>query len=119
MIQAQTYLNVADNTGARRLMCIRPLRGTTAKVGDIIVAVVKEALPNGSIKKSDIVRAAIVRTKFAIKRKNGITLRFNDNAAIIISKTNIPRGTRIIGPIAYEIKKIGYGKISSLTKTIL
>lgn len=119
MIQNQTLLKVADNTGARKLMCIRVLKGSTAKVGDIIIAVVKDAIPNSQIKKSEIVRAAIVRTKSAIQRKDGTIIRFSDNAAILLNKNNSPRGSRILGPIAKEIKNLGYNKISSLTVNII
>lgn len=119
MIKTQSLLKVADNTGARKLMCIRVLKGTTAKVGDIIIAVVKDAIPNTQLKKSEIVRAAIVRTKSPIRRKDGTTIRFNENAAIILTKNNSPKASRIFGPIAKEINKIGFKKISSIAPIII
>nr|YP_009478271.1 ribosomal protein l14 [Prototheca stagnorum]BBD20178.1 ribosomal protein l14 [Prototheca stagnorum] len=114
MIQTQTFLRVADNTGARYIMCIRVLRGSNARIGDSIIAVVKDAIPNGKIKKSEIVRALIVRTLSSLRRKDGTTLRFGENAAIILNKNKNPRGTRIFGPVAREIRKAGYQKILSL-----
>lgn len=119
MIQTQTYLRVTDNTGARRIMCIRVLRGSSAKIGDIIIGVVKDAIPNGAIKKSEIVRALIVRTCSTLRRKNGITIRFGENAAILLNKNLNPRGTRISGPVAREIRKGGYQKILSLALFII
>ena len=107
MIQPQTCLRVADNTGARKLMCIRVLGGSkrpVAGVGDVIIAVVKEASPNMPIKKSDIVRAVIVRTRKNIRRTNGTSIRFDENAAVIINKENNPRGTRVFGPVARELR---------------
>lgn len=116
MIQPQTYLNVADNTGAKKLMCIRVLGNNRkyAGIGDIIVAVVKSALPNMPLKKSAIVRAVIVRTRKEIKRKDGMVIRFGDNAAVIITSANSPKGTRIFGPIAREIREKNFAKIISL-----
>lgn len=119
MIQPQTYLNVADNTGAKRLMCIQVLGKKTANIGDIIVAVVKDSLPNMPIKKSDKVTAVIVRTHGGIQRDNGSTLRFNDNAAVIINKDGNPRGTRVFGPVARELREKNFMKIISLAPEVL
>jgi len=122
MIQQQTYLKVADNTGAKKLMCIRVLGNNRryASVGDIIIGVVKEALPNMSVKRSDKVHAVIIRTNNYIKRKDGTTLRFYDNAAIIINnKDKNPKGTRIFGPIAREIRERKFSKIISLATEII
>jgi large subunit ribosomal protein L14 len=122
MIQPQTYLRVADNTGARELMCIRVLGGgkqRAATVGDIIVAVVKEATPNMPVKKSDIVRAVIVRTRKNVRRLNGTSIRFDENAAVIINKENNPRGTRVFGPVARELRDGNFTKIISLAPEVL
>ena len=122
MIQPQTYLNVADNTGAKRLMCIRVLGGNqkqSANIGDIIVAVVKDAIPNMPFKKSDIVRAVIVRTRKGLKRENGTVIRFDDNAAVIINKEGSPRGTRVFGPIARELRDKNFTKIVSLAPEVV
>lgn len=122
MIQPQTYLNVADNTGAKKLMCIRVLGGNqkqSANIGDIIVAVVKDAIPNMPFKKSDIVRAVIVRTRKGLKRENGTVIRFDDNAAVIISKEGTPRGTRVFGPIARELRDKNFTKIVSLAPEVV
>ncbi len=121
MIQAQTYLNVADNTGAKELMCIRVLGNNRkyAQIGDIIIAVVKEAIPNMAIKRSNVVRAVIVRTKKNIKRKDGSSIRFDDNAAVIINLENNPRGTRVFGPIAREIREKNFSKIISLANEVI
>jgi large subunit ribosomal protein L14 len=107
MIQTQTYLNVADNSGARKIMCIRILGGNRkfAGIGDVIIGVVKDATPNMPIKRSDVVRAVIMRTKSTIRRKDGMSIRFDDNAAVIINKENNPRGTRVFGPIAREFNE--------------
>jgi len=121
MIQSQTYLKVADNSGAKKLMCIRIL-GTNrryAHVGDIIIGVVKDATPNLTVKRSDIVRAVIVRTKQSIHRKDGSYLRFDDNASVIINKEKNPRSTRVFGPIARELKEYGFTKILSLALEVL
>lgn len=121
MIQPQTYLTVADNTGARKIMCIRIL-GNSKKygnIGDIIIGVVKEANPNMPVKRSDIVRAVVVRTKKAVKRKDGMNIKFDDNAAVIINKENNPRGTRVFGPIAREIRDKNFTKIVSLAPEVL
>lgn len=119
MIQPQTYLNVADNTGAKQIMCIQVLGKKTANIGDIIIAVVKESMPNMSIKKSDKVRAVIVRTNGGIRRKNGSLLRFDDNAAVIINKEGNPRGTRVFGPVARELRENNFAKILSLAPEVL
>lgn len=122
MIQPQTYLTVADNTGAKKLMCIRVLGGNqkqSANIGDIIVAVVKDAIPNMPFKKSDIVRAVIVRTRKGLKRDNGTLIRFDDNAAVIITKEGTPRGTRVFGPIARELRDKNFTKIVSLAPEVV
>ena len=122
MIQPQSYLNVADNTGARKLMCIRVINKNKlqlARIGMIIIAVVKEALPNMSIKKSDIVRAVIVRTSKEIRRQNGMSIRFDDNAAVLINKDGLPIGTRIFGPVARELRDKNFTKIVSLAPEVL
>nr|AKZ21121.1 ribosomal protein L14 [Prasiola crispa] len=122
MIQPQSFLNVADNSGARKLMCIRVLNGSqkqSANIGDIIIAVVKDAIPNMALKKSDVVRAVIVRTCKGLKRTDGITIRFDDNAAVIINKENNPRGTRVFGPIARELRDRDFTKIISLAPEVL
>ena len=122
MIQPQSYLNVADNSGARKLMCIRVLGSSqkqTATIGDIIIAVVKDALPNMPLKKSDVIRAVIVRTTAGIQRRNGMFIRFSDNAAVIINKENNPRGTRVFGPIARELRDKSFSKIVSLAPEVL
>ena len=121
MIQPQTCLTVADNSGAKNLMCIRVL-GTNRRyghVGDIIIGVVKDATPNLTVKRSDVVRAVIVRTKQPVRRKDGSRLRFDDNASVIINKENDPRGTRVFGPIARELKEKGFTKIVSLAPEVL
>lgn len=122
MIQPQSYLNVADNSGARKLMCIRILgssNGKYANIGDIIIAVVKEAVPNMSLKKSEVVRAVIVRTRKGMKRDNGMILNFDDNAAVIINPEGNPRGTRVFGPVARELKEFKFAKIVSLAPEVL
>jgi large subunit ribosomal protein L14 len=121
MIQPQTYLTVADNTGAKKIMCIRVLGGRKryAKVGDIIIGVVKEATPNMPVKRSDIIRAVVVRTKKAIKRIDGTIIKFDDNAAVLINTEKNPRGTRIFGPIAREIRDKDFTKIVSLAPEVL
>jgi large subunit ribosomal protein L14 len=122
MIQPQSFLNVADNSGARKLMCIRVLGGSqkqSANIGDIIIAVVKDAVPNMALKKSDIVRAVIVRTCKGLRRTNGMTIRFDDNAAVIINKENNPRGTRVFGPVARELRDRNFTKIVSLAPEVL
>ena len=121
MIYPQTILTVADNTGAKKVMCIRILGGNKkyAEIGDTIIAVVKEAIPNMPIKRSDVVKAIIVRTKKTIRRQDGMYIRFDDNAAVIINKENNPRGTRIFGPIAREIRDKRFTKIVSLAPEVL
>ena len=107
MIQPQTCLRVADNSGAKKLMCIRVLGSNRryGHVGDVIIGVVKDATPNLTVKRSDVVRAVIVRTKQSVRRKDGSRLRFDDNASVIINKENNPRGSRVFGPIARELKE--------------
>jgi len=121
MIQTQSYLNVADNSGARKLMCIRVLGGQrdSANIGDIIIAVVKDALPNMPVKRSDVVRAVIVRTSKGMQRDNGVKVRFDDNAAVIINKEGNPRGTRVFGPIARELRDRNFAKIISLAPEVI
>lgn len=121
MIYTQTILTVADNTGAKKVMCIRILGGNKkyAEIGDTIIAVVKEAIPNMPIKRSDIVRAIIVRTKKTIRRNDGMYIRFDDNAAVVVNIENNPRGTRIFGPVAREIRDKNFSKIVSLAPEVL
>nr|YP_009185255.1 ribosomal protein L14 [Phacotus lenticularis]ALO63603.1 ribosomal protein L14 [Phacotus lenticularis] len=119
MIRPLSYLNVADNSGAKKLMCIRVLGSTSGSIGDVIIAVVKDALPNMPTKKSDIVRAVVVRTSKGIRRENGMTIRFDDNAAVIINKEGNPRGTRVFGPIARELRDKNYTKIVSLAPEVI
>ena len=122
MIQPQSRLKVADNTGAKEIMCIRVLGGSfrrSGNIGDVIVASVKSANPGGVVKKGDVVKAVIVRTTFGVRRKDGSTIRFDDNAAVIIDKEKQPRGTRIFGPIARELREKEYMKIISLAPEAL
>ncbi len=122
MIQEYSKLNVADNTGARRVMCIRVLGGTRrryAGVGDIVVVTVKAALPGGNIKKGEISRAVIVRTKKETRRKDGSYIRFDENAAVLINEAGEPRGTRIFGPVARELREKQFMKIVSLAPEVL
>ena len=121
MIQPQTCLQVADNSGAKKLMCIRILGGNrkAAALGDVIIGVVKEASPNMPIKRSDVVRAVVVRTKKTVRRSEGICVRFDDNAAVIINKENNPRGTRVFGPVARELRDKNFTKIISLAPEVL
>jgi len=121
MIQPQTILNVTDNTGAKKILCIRVLGGNKkyARIGDTIIGVVKEALPRMTVKRSDIVRAVIVRGKKSIRRQNGMLIRFDDNAAVIINTENNPRGTRVFGPIAREIRDKNFTKVVSLAPEVL
>ena len=121
MIYPQTMLTVADNTGAKKIMCIRVLGGNKkyAKIGDTIIAVVKEALPNMPVKRSDVIRAIIVRTKKSIRRQDGMYIRFDDNAAVVVNMDNNPRGTRVFGPVAREIRDKNYSKIVSLAPEVL
>ena len=122
MVQQQTILKVADNTGAKELMCIRCLGGSYrkyARVGDIIVASVKTATPGGVVKKGDVVKAVVVRTKKPIRRADGSYLRFDENAAVIIKEDGTPKGTRIFGPVARELREKDYMKILSLAPEVL
>ena len=122
MIQNQSYLNIADNSGARKIMCIRVLGSSNpkyAEIGDIIIGVVKDALPNMPIKRSDIVRAVIVRTRKTIRRLDGMQIRFDDNAAVLINQDNNPKGTRIFGPIARELRDKNFSKIISLAAEVV
>lgn len=122
MIQQESRLNVCDNSGAKEILCIRVLGGTRkryARVGDIIVASVKEASPNGTVKKKTVVRAVVVRTKDMIRRKDGSTIKFDDNAAVIINDEKLPRGTRIFGPVPRELRDMGYAKIVSQAPEVL
>ena len=121
MIYPQTMLTVADNTGAKKVMCIRVLGGNKkyAQIGDTIIAVVKEAIPNMPVKRSDVVRAIIVRTTKSIRRKDGMYIRFDDNAAVLVNMENNPRGTRVFGPVAREIRDKNYSKIVSLAPEVL
>ena len=121
MIYPQTILTVADNTGAKKVMCIRILGGSKkyAEIGDTIIAVVKDAIPNMPIKRSDIIRAIIVRTKKTIRRQDGMYIRFDDNAAVIVNVDNNPRGTRVFGPVAREIRDKNFSKIVSLAPEVL
>ncbi|MDD6265027.1 MAG: 50S ribosomal protein L14 [Clostridia bacterium] len=122
MLQQQSYMKVADNTGAKELMCIRVLGGTGrryAGVGDVVVATVKKAAPNGTVKKGDVVKAVVVRTVKAIRRNDGSYIRFDENAAVIIKEDNTPRGTRIFGPVARELREKDYLKILSLAPEVL
>jgi len=121
MIYPQTMLTVADNTGAKKIMCIRVLGENKkyAKIGDIIIGVVKESLPNMPVKRSDVIRAIVVRTKKSIRRQDGMYIRFDDNAAVIVNMENNPRGTRVFGPVAREIRDKNYSKIVSLAPEVL
>jgi len=121
MIYPQTILTVADNTGAKKVMCIRILGGNKkyAEIGDTIIAVVKQAIPNMPIRRSDVVKAIIVRTKKTIRRQDGMYIRFDDNAAVIVNPENNPRGTRVFGPVAREIRDKNLSKIVSLAPEVL
>ena len=122
MVQQQTILKVADNTGAKEIMCIRCLGGSYrkyARVGDIIVASVKSATPGGVVKKGDVVKAVVVRTKKPIRRADGSYVRFDENAAVIIKEDKNPKGTRIFGPVARELRDGDYMKILSLAPEVL
>nr|BDA98746.1 ribosomal protein S14 [Rhodomonas sp. NIES-1730] len=121
MIQTQTYLNVADNSGAKKIMCIRILGGNKkyAHIGDVIIGVVKDATPNMPVKRADVVRAVVMRTKKTIRRQDGMSIRFDDNAAVLINKENNPRGTRVFGPIARELRDKDFTKIVSLAPEVL
>ena len=121
MIQPQTLLVCADNTGARVIQAIRVLgsQKTSASVGDVIIGVVKNATPNQVLKKSDVVRAVVVRTAHGVRRSNGMTLRFDDNAVVVINQEGQPRGTRVFGPIARELREKNFSKIISLAPEVI
>ena len=122
MIQPQTRLKVADNSGAKEIMCIKVLGGSfrkTGNIGDVIIASVKSAAPGGVVKKKDVVRAVIVRSSKGVNRPDGSYIRFDDNAAVIINDQKQPRGTRIFGPVARELRERGYMKIVSLAPEVL
>ncbi len=121
MIQQESYLTVADNSGAKRLQCIRVLGSNRryAHVGDVIVATVKDALPNMAVKKSEVVKAVIVRTKATLRRNTGNSIRFDDNAAVLINEDKNPKGTRVFGPVARELRDKNYTKIVSLAPEVI
>jgi len=122
MVQQQTRLKVADNTGAKEIMCIRVMGGSRVRygfVGDIIIASVKDATPGGTVKKGEVVRAVVVRTHKEYGRPDGSHIRFDDNAAVIINKEDNPRGTRIFGPVARELRERGFMRIISLAPEVL
>jgi large subunit ribosomal protein L14 len=122
MIQTESRLRVADNSGAKELLCIRILGGTSRKyanIGDIIVCAVKDATPGGMVKKGDVVKAVVVRTVKGVKRKDGSSIRFDENAAVIITDDKTPRGTRIFGPVARELRDKQFMKIVSLAPEVL
>nr|YP_007317205.1 ribosomal protein L14 [Monomorphina aenigmatica]AFZ88807.1 ribosomal protein L14 [Monomorphina aenigmatica] len=121
MIQLQTYLNVADNTGAQKVMCIRILGSNRqyANIGDVIIAVVKDSIPNMVVKRSNVVRAVIVRTTKGLRRESGMLIRFDENAVVLINPDGSPKGTRVFGPIARELRDKGFLKIISLAPEVL
>jgi len=122
VIQQQSYLKVADNTGAKELMCIRVLGGSGrryANIGDVVVASVKKATPGGVVKKGDVVKAVVVRTASGLRRDDGTYIRFDENAAVIIKEDKNPKGTRIFGPVARELREKDYTKILSLAPEVL
>lgn len=122
MIQQESELEVADNTGAKRVRCFKVLKGSKrryAHVGDVIICAVKEADPKGSVKKGDVVRAVIVRTRSYVRRQDGSLLRFYDNSCVLIDDKDNPRGTRIFGPVAREVRESGFVKISSLAPEVI
>jgi large subunit ribosomal protein L14 len=122
MIQQESRLVVCDNSGAKEILCIRVLGGTRrryARVGDVIVATVKQANPAGNVKKKSVVRAVVVRTRDAIRRKDGSTIRFDDNAAVIIGEDKLPKATRIFGPVPRELRDMGHSRIISLAPEVL
>lgn len=122
MIQQETRLKIADNTGAREILVIRVLGGSTRKfghIGDVVIASVKEATPGGVVKKGDVIKAVIVRTKYGVRRENGSFIKFDDNAAVVIRDDKSPRGTRIFGPVARELRDNGYMRIVSLAPEVL
>ena len=122
MIQGESYLKVADNTGAKEIKCIRVLGGSKRKygnIGDVIVASVRKAAPNGTVKKGEVVKAVIVRTKKGVRRNDGTYIRFDENAAVLIKEDKNPRGTRIFGPVARELRDKEYMKILSLAPEVI
>ena len=122
MIQCETYLKVADNTGAKEIKCIRVLGGAKRKygnIGDVVVASVRKAAPNGTVKKGEVVKAVIVRTKRGVRREDGSYVRFDENAAVIIKDDKNPRGTRIFGPVARELRERDFMKILSLAPEVI
>ncbi len=122
MIQQESRLVVTDNSGAKEILCIRVLGGSRrryARVGDVIVATVKDASPNGNVKKKSVIRAVVVRTTDQIRRKDGSTIKFDDNAAVIIGEDKTPRATRIFGPVPRELREMGYSRIISLAPEVL
>lgn len=122
MVQQESYLRVADNTGAKEIKCIRVLGGSTRRygnIGDVIVASVRKAAPGGQVKKGDVVKAVIVRSRKGLRRADGSYVRFDENAAVIIKEDNTPKGTRIFGPVARELREKDYMKILSLAPEVL
>lgn len=120
MIQQESRLQVADNTGAQEILCIRVLQsGDTANIGDVFVGVVKKATPNGMVKKSEVVKCVVVRTKFGLSRADGSTIKFGENACVIINKDGSPKGTRVFGPVARELRDKNFMKIISLAPEVL
>ena len=122
MVQAESYLRAADNTGAKELKCIRVLGGSTRRygnIGDVVVASVRKAAPGGQVKKGDVVKAVIVRTRKGLRRNDGSYVRFDENAAVIIKDDKTPQGTRIFGPVARELRERDYTKILSLAPEVL
>ena len=122
MVQTYTRLKAADNSGARVILCIRVMKGSSARyagVGDIIIGAVKQATPGAQVKKSEVVRCVVVRTKNDVQRPDGSVLRFDDNAAVVINSANEPRGTRIFGPVARELREKGFMRIISLAPEVL
>ena len=122
MIQMQSMLDAADNSGARSVMCIKVLGGSHrryAKIGDIIKVTVKEAIPRGKVKKGDVLKAVVVRTRKGLRRKNGMTIRFDDNAVVVVNKEGNPRGSRVFGPIGAEVRDRNFTKIVSLAPEVL
>ena len=122
MIQSESRLTVADNSGAKEVLCIRVLGGTKrryASVGDKIVVAVKNAMPSGAVKKGAVAKAVVVRTKKEVRRADGTYIRFDDNAGVVIDKQGLPRGTRVLGPVAREVKEKGFTKIASLAREVI
>lgn len=122
MIQQESRLVVCDNSGAKEILCIRVLGGTRrryARVGDVIVATVKDAAPQGNVKKKSVIKAVVVRSTEKIRRKDGSTIKFDDNAAVVIGDDKQPKATRIFGPVPRELRDLGYGKIISLAPEVL